>query len=62
MVDWPGLLKWSLSVSDGTTATEFTPMTEERRKWLAEALEGLVVNDTERLKVVLNTLGTPETG
>jgi hypothetical protein len=38
MVDWQGLLKFSLKYSDGTTKSEFKEMTEDNKKWLEEAM------------------------
>ena len=62
MVDWPGLLKWSLSINDGTTESNFEPLDEERRKWLAEALGSMIVDEVERLKECCKVLATPESG
>jgi hypothetical protein len=39
MVDWPGLLKWSINHHDGTKPSEFKMMTEENKKFLEAALE-----------------------
>jgi hypothetical protein len=38
-MDWPGLLKFSLTHTDGTKKSQFEEMTEETKKWLEEALE-----------------------
>lgn len=52
-----GLLRWSMNYQDGTTdAQDVQPMTEERRKWLMEAIESQVVDPVEQMKNVINIL------
>lgn len=61
MVDWPGLLKWTLTQSDGTTAdTSIKPMTEEEKKWLQEAIEAYTFDEAKRMREILEELKTPE--
>ena len=60
-MDWQGLLKWSLSYSDGTQASNFTPMDAERRQWLEEALASASINETQVLKTAAEALSQPET-
>lgn len=36
--NWTGLLGWSTTYHDGTTASQFGSMTDERKKWLENAL------------------------
>jgi hypothetical protein len=39
MVDWPGLLKWSINYHDKEKiSSDFTPMDKETKLWLTEAL------------------------
>lgn len=40
-MNWPGLLKWSLSKSteEKNADTTTAPMTESEKKWLRDALE-----------------------
>jgi len=47
MVDWQGLLKWSLGFQDGTheTSKEFKPMSKEDRDWLEAAMKANTIND-----------------
>jgi len=60
MVDWPGLLKWSLAQTDSTSA--FQPMDPDTRHWLHEALESFAFNEKEQLRRITEVLGTMETG
>ena len=48
MVDWQGLLKWTLANSDGTTNKDLKPMDEERRKWLEEALTHFCLDEVKK--------------
>jgi hypothetical protein len=56
MVDWAGLLKWSLQYQDGTHASEFKEMSKEDREWLQEALAHYTYNDTDRLTEICKKL------
>ena len=57
MVDWPGLLKWSLQFQDETRSSDnIKPMSEEDKKWLAEALESYSFDDIKRIKQILSEL------
>jgi len=38
-IDWPGLLKWSLNYQDGTRDSHLKPMTDEKKRFLAGAIE-----------------------
>ncbi len=52
MNQWFGLLKWSLNYHDGTKApTDFKPMSEEDKKWLAAAMKSHTVDVVERYVV-----------
>lgn len=55
-MNWPGLLKWSLSYQDGTVPSESMQMSPEQQKWLKEALESVVINEVKEMKVILQQL------
>ncbi|XP_031484702.1 uncharacterized protein LOC116253869 isoform X2 [Nymphaea colorata] len=55
---WDGLLKWSLSHSEGTRTTR--NLSEEDRKWFLEAMEGQTVNVLKRMKEITLVMKTPE--
>lgn len=54
--DWPGLLKWTMKHSDGTTSSDFTSMSEEKRKFLEEALNSMVNDEPARMREILTKL------
>lgn len=58
MVDWQGLLKWSLSLSkeDHTAPSQFKAMTKEERDWLEAAMKQYTFSDTDRMKELIETL------
>ncbi|CAA0400141.1 Armadillo-type fold [Arabidopsis suecica] len=56
--NWDGLLKWSLSHSDGTRPTR--QLSEEDRKWFAEAMQSQTVDVVKRLKEITQVLQTPQ--
>lgn len=61
MVDWPGLLKWTLTQTDGTKMdTDAKPMSEEDKKWLQEAIEAHTFDEAKRMREILNELKQPE--
>jgi hsp70-interacting protein len=62
MVDWPGLLKWSLKHSDGTRSTDLKPMDEETKRWLAEAFEHYTIDEGKVLRELTGILAAPEQG
>ena len=45
MVDWKGLLNWSLKYTDGTKPSNFKEMAPEDQKWLEEAFESVTFNE-----------------
>jgi hypothetical protein len=51
-----GLLKWSLKYTDGTAPTSFTPMQEERKKWLQAALENGTADPVDQIKVLISVI------
>jgi len=62
MVDWPGLLKWSLKYSDGTkNKDDLKPMDDDTKKWLTEAIKAYTFDEIGRMKEVLGFLKKPET-
>jgi len=54
--DMQGLLKFALQGTKSEDPTTTTPMSEERKKWLEEALKGMSVNVVEELSKALRTL------
>jgi hypothetical protein len=56
MVDWPGLLKWSLSTQDGTTAPNpnLQPMDKDTQKWLEEAMEEVSFSEIKSMKLIMD--------
>lgn len=65
MVDWQGLLKWSLKIQseeDRTAPSLFKPMSKEDRDWLESAMKQYTFNDTDRMKELIETLKKQEQG
>lgn len=56
MVDWQGLLNWSLSYQDGTKPSEFKPMSEEDRKFIENAFESVVLNEMKEIWKILDQI------
>uniref|UniRef100_A0A2P2JFZ3 TOG domain-containing protein n=1 Tax=Rhizophora mucronata TaxID=61149 RepID=A0A2P2JFZ3_RHIMU len=56
--DWEGLLKWSLSHSDGTQPTR--NLSEEDRKWFMEAMQAHSVDVIRRMKEITLIMQAPE--
>lgn len=56
MPSWLGLLKWSLSYSDGTTDSTAKPMSEEDKKWLSTAMSELVKDEPARMNEICQLL------
>ena len=51
---WLGLLKWSLSYSDGTRSTsDISPMSKEDRKFLEKVMAEGIIDENERMKFIL---------
>jgi hsp70-interacting protein len=53
---WLGLLKWSLSYSDGTSDTPATPMDPEKRAFLEAVMKDGILDENERMKVILSRM------
>jgi len=54
--EWLGLLKWSLSYTDGTRNDNISPMSPEDRAFLEEVMKHGIVNESERMKEILSEL------
>jgi len=54
--DLQGLLKFALQGTKNEDPTTMTPMSEERKQWLEEALKGMSVNIVDELTSALRTL------
>jgi hsp70-interacting protein len=50
---WLGLLKWSLSYSDGTQSTTATPMSAEDKAFLEAVMREGIIDENERMKTIL---------
>jgi hsp70-interacting protein len=52
---WLGLLKWSLSYSDGTheSPTSMTPLSAEDRAFLEKVMKEGIIDENERMKTIL---------
>ncbi|KAJ8532921.1 hypothetical protein K7X08_015810 [Anisodus acutangulus] len=57
--NWDGLLKWSLSHSDGTNPPPRN-LSEEDRKWFMEAMQCQTVDVVKRMKEITLVMQTPE--
>jgi hsp70-interacting protein len=53
---WLGLLKWSLSYSDGTRPSNVQMMSPEDRAFLEEVMKEGIIDEGERMKYILNKL------
>jgi len=57
---WLGLLKWSLNYVDGTVPSSesknFKAMSEEDKKFLEEVMKNGIVDEGDRMTVILNSL------
>jgi hsp70-interacting protein len=50
---WLGLLKWSLSYSDGTSPSDLSPMSKEDREFLEQVMKDGIIDENERMKTIL---------
>ncbi|KAL6987650.1 hypothetical protein U1Q18_013397 [Sarracenia purpurea var. burkii] len=56
--NWDGLLKWSLSHSDGTRPTR--NLSEEDKRWFMEAMQAQTMDVIKRMKEITLVMQTPE--
>ncbi|KAK6943641.1 Nucleotide exchange factor Fes1 [Dillenia turbinata] len=56
--NWEGLLKWSLSHSDGTSPPR--NLSEEDRKWFMEAMQAQTLDVVRRMKEITLVMQTPK--
>ncbi|KAK6126099.1 hypothetical protein DH2020_040213 [Rehmannia glutinosa] len=56
--NWEGLLKWSLSHSDGTNSSR--NLSEEDRRWFMEAMQAQSVDVIRRMKEITLVMQAPE--
>jgi len=57
MVDWPGLLKWSLKYQDNyTSSKDIKPMDEATKKWLEEAFKAYSIDHVTKMKEIISSL------
>lgn len=60
MVDWKGLLNWSLNYSDGTKPSNFKPMSKEDMEFVQNAFESVCINEMKEIWKILDIVKTPE--
>ncbi|GMF51444.1 unnamed protein product [Phytophthora fragariaefolia] len=53
---WQALMKWTMKHTDGTTPTEATPISEDKRRFLEMVMNEGVVDENERVKDILRIL------
>lgn len=51
--DWLGLLKWSLSQTDGTSDSQARPMADEDVQFLTNVMESLVADEPKRMRAMM---------
>ena len=55
-IDWQGLFNWSTQYHDGTAPSNFAPMGDDDKEWLAKALEQYTFDDADRLKEIVKEM------
>jgi hypothetical protein len=50
---WLGLLRWSMTYSDGTTPSSFQEMSKDDREWLEQVMKENVRNEPERMNEIM---------
>jgi hsp70-interacting protein len=53
---WQALMKWTMKHTDGTTPTEATPISDDKRRFLEMVMNEGVVDENERVKDILRIL------
>ncbi|RLN46876.1 hypothetical protein BBJ29_002885 [Phytophthora kernoviae] len=53
---WLGLMKWTMKYSDGTTPTDATPISDDKRAFLEKVMNEGVIDENERVKDILRIL------
>lgn len=53
---WQALMKWTMKHTDGTTPTEATPISEDKRRFLEMVMNEGVIDENERVKDILRIL------
>jgi hsp70-interacting protein len=53
---WLGLLKWSLSYTDGTSDSPSTPMDPEKKAFLEAVMKDGIIDENERMKFILQEM------
>jgi hypothetical protein len=51
--NWLGILKWSLTQSDGTAPTTATPMSEDDKKWLEQVMRETIKDEPKRMNEIM---------
>ena len=60
IMDWPGLLKFSLTHTDGTKPSQFHEMDQDTKKWLEEAIQHYSQSEVKRISEILQEIGKEE--
>ena len=64
MIDWEGLLKFSLKYQDGTKKSDFKEMSQADKQWLEQAMDHYANSEIKRIQSLLASLeafkDTPE--
>ena len=56
MIDWEGLLKFTLKYSDGTKESNFQEMSAENKKWLESAIQEYSHSEVQRIQKLLQKI------
>ena len=56
MIDWEGLLKFTLQYTDGTQDSNFQEMSTENKKWLEKAIQEYSHSEVHRIQKILQTV------
>lgn len=59
---WLGLLKWSLSYTDGTSDSPMAPMDPEKKAFLEAVMKDGILDENERMKEILVRMSTAMEG
>ena len=54
--NWLGLLRWTVSHTDGTHESQFASMSEEDKLWLEKVMKEVVRDDPTRMNEIMISL------
>ncbi|CAN8254619.1 unnamed protein product [Cochlearia groenlandica] len=58
--NWDGLLKWSLSHSNGSSSSSSRSLSEEDRQWFMEAMQASTIDSISRMKQISQIMKLPQ--